>query len=155
MFRDKDKRYTRATLDVLTKRLIDAHKSCIMIVALNKIAEDELLKFGGRFAMENFVFCRMDKVSAKELPEILPADSILPVPEDSKIYDIVAIEQGGEGWLGFNIAETQEKNLATPKFQLRVNVVDCWLMHLLLGSPIYVESKVTEVPIDLKALALS
>ena len=152
MFRDKDKRYTRATLDVLTKRLIDAHKSCIMIVALNKFAEDELLRVGSSFAMENFVFCRMDQLSAKELPEILPADSILPVSEDSKTYDIVAIEQGGERWLGFNIRETEEKNLATPKFQLRISVVDCWLMHLLLGGPKFIEAKVTEIPIKWSTL---
>ena len=153
-FREKDdKRYSRATLDVLTKSLIDAHKSCIMIVALNELAEDELIKLGGRFALENFVFCRMDKFSAKELPEILPADSILPIPKDGKIHDIVAIEQGGERWLGFNIIETQQENLATPKFQLRVSVVDCWLMHLLLGNPTFIEAKVTEVPINLKALS--
>ena len=153
MFRDKDTRYTRATLDVLTKSLIDAHKSCIMIVALTELAENELIKLGGRFARENFVFCRMDKFSAKELPEILPADSTLPISKDGKIHDIVAIVQGGERWLGFNIIETQQENLATPKFKLRVNVVDCWLMHLLLSSPTFVESKVTEVPVNLKALS--
>ena len=153
-FRDKDnKRYTRATLEVLTNRLIDAHKSCFMIVALNEMAEDELVKLGGRFALENFVFCRMDKLSAKEIPEIFPAESIQPISKDDKNHDIVAIEQGGERWLGFNIIETQQENLATPKLKLGGNVVECWLMHLLLGRPTFIEAKVTEVPINLKALS--
>ena len=152
MFKGSEKRTSRSALDLLTRRLIDAHKSCVMIVALNKEAEAELLELISRFKMENFVFCRMDDFPAGEIPEVLSTDTILPAAQDGEIYDIVAIEQAGERWLGFNISEAKKKKLAAPKFELRENVVDCWLMHLLLGGPKFIEAKVTEIPIKWSTL---
>ena len=154
IFRAREKRTSSTTLDLLTRRLMDAHKSCFMIVAMNKEGETELLKFRSQFKMENFVFCRLENFVAKEVHEIVSADSIPPIAQDRRNYDIAAIEQAGKRWQGFNISEAEAKKsaLPTPKFELRKNVVDSWLMHLMLGSPVLTETKVTEIPIKLSAL---
>jgi hypothetical protein len=143
----EERRTRKRTLDLLTRSLIDMHKSFLIIVAMNKEAAAKLIELRPRFQVENLILTQSENFAAKEVPKVLCTDSVPRTAKDVEVYDLVAIDIGGQRWLGFNISEAEREKALTPKFQLCESVVDCWITHLLLGTPNYIEAKVNEIPI--------
>lgn len=143
----EEKRTRKRTLDLLTRSLIDMHKSFLIIVAMNKEAAAKLIELRPRFKVENLVLSQIKDFAAKEVPEVLCTDSVPSTAKDAEIYDFVAIDIGGERWSGFNISEAEREKALTPKFILCDNVLDNWITQIVCGTPNFIEAKVTDIPI--------
>ena len=140
-------------LPAVTKDMLFDLKLGTIVIAMNDKALTRCLPISRKYNGDNVTFCKINPsitIGDDLTPSPLDASFKLPLEINSK-YDMLAVKEGGKVWTGIIFLELESKKESdvstNNKFQLSSDVLDAWILRILLGVTPWVSSKEKKIPI--------